>query len=329
VADSFTTNLGLTKPEVGASSNTWGGKTNADWDIVDGIFTSASTTPVAIVLRDDMKFTNVTTTSQQLLLSCAGISAGTQRTLKAPDASGTIALQSVLRGYIDGLAFSNDVGTPNTKIDVSAGVAMDDTNTTMFNMASGVINCGTNGVNGLDTGSLAISTWYHTFAIGTPGAATTAYLASTSLTPSMPATYTLKRRIGSFMTDGSAHILPLSQNGDEFIWPTSHVDFSSGVTGTPVNPALTVPPGVVVWALFRAIAVDGNTGAVTLYSLAESAAAGTSLTGGSGAAGQWQAAGHFNLRTNTSRQIGLYGDATGPIVTITTYGWIDRRGRNA
>jgi hypothetical protein len=93
VADSFTQNLGLTKPEVGASNNTWGSKTNADWDIVDGIFTSASTTPVAIVLRDDMKFVNATTTSQQVLLSCAGISSSTTRTLTVPDASGTIALQ--------------------------------------------------------------------------------------------------------------------------------------------------------------------------------------------------------------------------------------------
>ena len=110
MSDSFTTNLGLTKPEVGASNNTWGSKTNADWDIVDGIFTSASTTPVAIVLRDDMKFVNATTTSQQVLLSCAGISTGTQRTLTAPDASGTIALQSVLRGYIGGLTLSRSAG---------------------------------------------------------------------------------------------------------------------------------------------------------------------------------------------------------------------------
>src|SRR5260221_7622465 len=141
----------------------------------------------------------------------------------------------LLRSYLAGLTLSNDGTAPNTKIDVAAGVCADDTNAAMISLPSGgAIDCTIAGANGLDTGSLAASTWYHAFAISKPGGSSPALLASTSLaSPAFPSGYTLKRRIGSFKTDATAHILGFVQHGDEFWWSSPPLDMTNVACSAP------------------------------------------------------------------------------------------------
>jgi len=48
--DTFTPNLNLTQPQVGASADTWGTKTNSDWAIIDALF--ATTGAGTVLVRD-------------------------------------------------------------------------------------------------------------------------------------------------------------------------------------------------------------------------------------------------------------------------------------
>ena len=71
------------------------------------------------------------------------------------------------------------------------------------------ITCSNSGANGLDTGSLAASTWYSVWVIY--NGSTVAGLISTSATsPTLPSGYTYSLRVGWIRTDATANKYPLS-----------------------------------------------------------------------------------------------------------------------
>jgi len=126
--------------------------------------------------------------------------------------------------YVNRLEISLNATTPNTKIDVNAGACRDSTNTydiVVGNYEGAVpnsiipansittINGAVNGINGLDTGTLAASTMYYIHAIfDNTMKLPSGLVLSLSLTaPLLPAGYSSFRWIGQWTTDSSVHFL--------------------------------------------------------------------------------------------------------------------------
>jgi hypothetical protein len=254
-----------------------------------------------------------------------------------------LADASYHRGYLGGLGLSNDGTTPNTIIDIAAGVCCSDDYSTLMKTAALTKTTGAwavgSGNGGLDTGSVAASTWYHVFIIERTDTLVVDALISLSATaPTLPTNYTKQRRIGSIKTDGSSHIIGFVQVGDDFRWSVAATtDVNATNPGTSaVTRTLTVPTGVVVLACMNVLvaAITSSTIYALLTALTDTdrAATGFDVTvGASGSSGSnIQVAAPARIYTNTSAQIRSRLSASGAsdVFAIGTTGWIDTRGRN-
>lgn len=237
------------------------------------------------------------------------------------------------RGYIDGLLLSNNSDDANHDIDISSGICRGDGDDSDLHIETGLTKQldatweeGT-GLGGLDTGSIAASTWYHVWVIKRTDTGVVDVLFSTSPTdPVMPENYNCKRRVGAILTDGSSNIIPFYQIGNKFMWSTEVTDIN-GVAG--VTPAalktLTVPTGVVVQALVR-IALSSATVSDQFYLYSPNATGTIENIVQAQVAGVVNTTPYIGILTNTSAQV--YQKATDSDVTCYAYtgGWIDPRG---
>lgn len=259
-------------------------------------------------------------------------------------ASTTVKYDATFSGALFGLTLSTAGASPI--FGIARGSAADSTAVTSmvlgtpYTKTTSAWTVGT-GVGGLDTGIIANSTWYHVYIIKRPDTGVTDILFSLSATaPALPAGYTLFRRIGSIKTNASGQWVRFIQDGDNFTWDSPPADVNVSNPGTAsVIRTISTPPGIRVEAILMlgwgGSALGDNPAAIYLSDLMITDLA---PNVGTGTLYVYSASVLINnaslvtrIFTNTASQIRsrLQLSGVNTAMYITTYGWIDRRGRDA
>lgn len=232
-------------------------------------------------------------------------------------------------GLIGGLALST-AGSSGT-FGVASGSATDSTNVSYLTLASAFTKTtaswasGT-GNGGLDTSSIANSTWYHAFLIGGGSNAVDVLFSLSPSSPTLPGTYTTFRRLGSMKTDSSAHWVAFFQNGNSFMWNSSiqdltNVSIPNGSIGS--FAMASVPSGVLVQPIITIEASNASGGSYNVNN--------GGSTGVGARAGLFATSASFDViissfTTNATQQLTWFSTA-GATATVITAGWVDRRGQ--
>ena len=151
--------------------------------------------------------------------------------------------------YVNGLQL---VRASATTVTMAAGAARDSSDANDITLSALVTLDGdTVGANGMDSAVLANSTMYAVYVIGDStlynDAAALASLASNSA-PTLPRGYDMYRRVGWFLTDGSADILQFWQYGSDesrtyyYDVGISELSGGSSTSFAEINLATSVPP---------------------------------------------------------------------------------------
>lgn len=239
------------------------------------------------------------------------------------------------RGAIDGFTLST-AGSSAT-MSVSAGQATDSANAVMVSGAASSKTTAAwavgSGNGGLDTGTIANSTWYYFYVIRRPDTGVVDYIFSTSSSsPTLPTNYTQYRYIGAGLTNGSGQWVKFRQDGDEFLWDTPVLDFSGAGSTSAGLITVSAPRGRRMRVLTNVFITSASQSVYlsdpSTADLAPSGTASPLLTSiADGVAGVVAGTQAISW-TDTLGRI-RYRNSSTTTWRLATLGWVDSRGRNA
>jgi hypothetical protein len=263
-----------------------------------------------------------------------------------PGAIATAPAASVLQGYINGLTLST--AGASASFGVNTGSATDSGNTAFIVLQNALTKTTSTWAAGtsagaLDTGTIAINTWYKVFVIQRPDTnvqdvciTVNALATGCTVGTNIPAAYSSQRYIGSMKTNGSSQWTKFIQNGSDFLWDAPVGDVAATNPGTAaVLATLSTPPGVVTTVNLLARFIYTTPAAVELYAYLSSPdvadtspASAVMLDSAAGSTVAMRSAWQVFVKSNTSAQIRyrLGASDANTQFTIATVGWTDSRG---
>ncbi len=173
-----------------------------------------------------------------------------------------LARASTLLGFIQGLHYANNGGTPLTIVDIDSGSAASEDGTFLIESSGTlVVDIAATGINGRDTGALTNAWWALWIIADSSGVEPVAGLLSLSFTEgglTFPTGYDVARRVGAIRTIAALTIRPFGQPKAEgqqrwTYWKDNLVIQTDGTATTYTNTVTSAAPRVAPSAVRQQI----------------------------------------------------------------------------